>query len=76
MCLLGEQCLFDHGVDPVVITGPIPPPYPPPPHFPLPIPPPHPHTTNGLMLQSTLMQPPPMISAPSGIVSKCISDCT
>lgn len=38
MCLLGEQCPFDHGSDPLVITGI--PPYPPPP-FQLPIPPPH-----------------------------------
>ncbi|XP_019862843.1 PREDICTED: RNA-binding protein 27-like [Amphimedon queenslandica] len=47
MCLLGEQCPFDHGNDPLVITGmpPYPPP-PPPPPFPLslpPHPPPHHH---------------------------------
>ena len=49
MCLLGEQCPFDHGNDPLVITGmpPYPPP-PPPPPFPLslpPHPPPHHHLT-------------------------------
>lgn len=47
MCLLGEQCPFDHGSDPLVITGipPYPPPPPPPPPFPLSLPPPHHHLT-------------------------------
>ena len=48
MCLLGEQCPFDHGNDPLVITGmpPYPPP-PPPPPFPISLPPhpPHHHIT-------------------------------
>lgn len=73
MCLLGEQCPFDHGVDPVVITGPIPPPYPPP-HFPLGIPPSHnlPNTTNGLMLPSVIPQaPPPMTVATSTGITCC-----
>ena len=73
MCLLGEQCPYDHGIDPVVITGPIPPPYAPPP-FPMNIPPPPPpslpNSSNGLMLPSVIPPPhPPMtVTTTSGTV--------
>ena len=64
MCLLGEQCPYDHGIDPLVITGPIPP-YPPPP-FPMSIPPPPnlPKTTSGLLLPPLI---PPRNTANTGI---------
>ena len=79
MCLLGEQCPYDHGIDPVVITGPIPPPYAPPP-FPMNIPPPPPpslpNSSNGLMLPSVIPPPhPPMtVTTTSGTVQ--LSDIT
>lgn len=64
MCLLGEQCPYDHGIDPLVITGPIPP-YPPPP-FPMSIPPPPnlPKTTSGLLLPPLI---PPRNTANTGV---------
>jgi hypothetical protein len=75
MCLLGEQCPYNHGNNPLVITGippypppPFPIPMPPPPNIPPPLPKPPPVVTDGYNPEEPSLTNPPSLPPPPPIL--------